>query len=259
MRNSTHNCLEEMFQSMSVEEIAKNFGVSVTAARNYLKSIGLRRSLSDANRLRYRKHPAYLTLDQEQLVYGSLLGDACLYKQIKKTHFTLKVCFAHCEAQRDYLEFKHSIIGGSRIGLVPRSEKDGHLGGNMYSFAYSNTQGLLPVEQIVIHDGKKKVSAEWISKLDWAGLAFWYQDDASLLLQNNKPWAIRWYTNSFSMTEIDLLCDLLKSRGLTSLSIARGNSATEPVIVAYRQKDIIDFVNHIKPYSVQCLCYKFQV
>ncbi len=256
MWNTEPNHLKSLFDRQSVADIAARFEVSVTAARNHLTSLGLVRSISEANRIRYRKHVVYLSPEQEQIVYGSLLGDACLYRQEKPTHFTLKVWFAHGEDQLGYLRHKRKITGGCKISQRPEGS---NFGKPTYQFAYSNTQGLLPIERIVMRDGTKTVNSDWLAKLDWQGIAIWYQDDASLILQRGKISCIRWYTNSFSRAEVDLLCDLLRTKGLASISISRGNCETEPVIVAYRANDITAFVDRLKPYKCKCLNYKFRV
>ena len=248
-----------MYTRSSIPDIAKSYGVSVTATRKYAADLGLHRTLSEANRLRYRFNVTLLNQDQEQVVYGSLLGDACLYRQYRPTFSTLKVGFAHGQDQRQYLEYKKSVMGGSRISTRPVGS---NVGKPVSQFSYSNTQGLLPVERVVMLNGKKTVSAEWLSKLNWHGISIWYQDDASLILnkKRSKPSCIRFYTNSFSKPEIDLLCDFLRSKGLQSLSIATGNSNPDQrVIVAFRALQISDFVGQLKPYACQCLNYKFQV
>jgi hypothetical protein len=256
LRNTAPDIMANMFQRKSVTDIALTFGVSVTAARSHLESLGLRRSLSEANRVRYRKAVTYLTVDQEQVVYGSLLGDACLYRQDKRTHFTLKVGFAHGADQLPYLRFKRIVMGGSRISRRPEGS---NWGKPVYQFSYSNTQGLLPVESVVVKHGRKAVGSEWLAKLSWFGLAIWYQDDASLIFQNGKPSCIRWYTNSFTRPEVDLLCDMLRTRGLKSISVAHGNTPSEPVITVYRRSDICEFVHNLQPFSIPCLHYKFKV
>ena len=248
--------LRQQFETRSVADMAALYRVSKTAMRNHLLAFGLNRSTADANSVRYRKAPVVLSLEQAQLVYGSLLGDACIYRQIKPTHFTLKVWFAQGEAQLKYLKYKRSIMGGSRISQRPEGSNWGR---PVYQFAYSNTQGLLAIENCVTLNGVKRVTPEWLAQLGWRGIAIWYQDDGSLLRQNGKPSCIRFYTNAFTRAEVDLLCDFLGTRGLSSLSVSHGNTALEPVINAFRRDDLCAFITQLKPYSVPCLNYKFRI
>jgi len=246
-----------MYTKASKHDIAAHFGVSIHAVSNRLRPIAEIRSLSAANCVRYRKMVELLTPEQAQLVYGSLLGDACLYRQQRITHFTLKVCFAHGQDQLAYLEHKRSVMGGSRISQRPDGS---NLGKPVYQFAYSNTQGLLSVESIVKRNGVKCVSEQWLQKLELPGIAYWYQDDASIIRQGGKFSCIRWYTNAFDRNSIQLLVQFLRSFSFTSVNTLTGNNKPEQrIIVCYGNKAIISFLRKLKPYSVPCLRYKFPV
>lgn len=249
--------MEDLFLTRSILDISDIFEVSVTATRLYASSLGIKRSISESNKVRYRKHITYLTPVQEQLVYGSLLGDACLFRQQHRNHFTLKVFFAHGQDQLAYLKHKKSVIGGCKIGSRPEGS---NLGKQMFQFGYSNTQGLLPVESIVSPKGHKEVNERWLQKLELPGIAYWYQDDASLVKTGPKAASIRWYTNSFSAEEIRLLILFIRQLGFSSIGTSAGNYKPEQIIiVCHRYADVARFIRKIKPFAIPCLSYKFQV
>ncbi len=238
----------------SPSDLAAHLGVSVTAARTAVARAGLQVSISQANRLRYRKRVRIFTPDQQQLILGSLLGDACLARQTRKNHFVLRLCFAHGKKQLAYLEHKKSVIGGTRIGTRPEGS---NIGDQVSQFAVCDTQALLPYERMCKVDGAKYVSDEWLGKLDWKGIAYWYQDDASLIRQNGKISCIRWYTNSFSLPEIGRIVRFVRSLGLSSVNTATGNGdPSQRVIVIYKRREIERFLAKIKQHIVPCLQYK---
>lgn len=246
-----------MYTQASIQDIADTFGISTCAATNRLRHVTKIRSLSEANRVRYRKNVVTLTPAQEQLVYGSLLGDACLCRQQKSTHFYLKILFAHGQDQLAYLQHKHLVMGGCKISQRPEGS---NLGKPVYQFAYTNTQGLLPVEAVVKADGIKRVSDEWLRKLELPGIAYWYQDDGSLIKPHGKIGHIRWYTNAFSAEEISRLVLLLRTFGFSSVGTVTGNKKPEQrVITCFGYQAIVSFLKKLKPYIVPCLAYKCPV
>lgn len=241
-----------MYTQSSTQDIAAFFGVSATAVRNRLLKAGGLRCLAEANRVRYRKQIEHLSEDQLQLAYGSLLGDACLYRQVRPTHFTLKIGFAHGEDQLSYLEHKRSVMGGSRISKRPDGS---NLGKPVYQFAYSNTQGLLPVEQVVKPDGVRRVTAAWLAKLDERGLAYWYQDDGYLARQKGS-YTLRFYTNSESPDEVLAIRAYLTRFGFTSVGTVSGNKPSERVVCCFGREAIVSFLRKLEPYVLPCLTYK---
>lgn len=243
-----------MTKTLSQNAIADHFGVSATAARNALARLGLTVSLSDANRRRYRSSVREFDEDQRQLILGSLLGDACLVRQTLRNHFVLRLCFAHGKKQLAYLQHKKSVIGGTKIGTRPEGSNKGD---QVSQFSVCDTQALLPYEKLCKVDGKKYVSDAWLNQLNWRGIAYWYQDDASLIRQKGKVNCIRWYTNSFSLPEINRIVDFLRSKGLSSVGTAEGNrNPNQRIVVVYRRAEIIRFLSRIEPYIVPCLRYK---
>ncbi len=115
------------------------------------------------------KHYA-LNTDQEQLLFGGVLGDGAL-RRVSEHNVAFRV--GHGEAQRGYLEWKHEM-------LAPFAHSIGATGAGV-GF------DTIPMFQLgTLHDdvyrgngGKCAVSERLVSCLDAPAIAVWYADDGT--------------------------------------------------------------------------------
>lgn len=110
-------------------------------------------------------------MEVDDVIYGTLLGDACLVRD--RTTFRLDI--THGDAQKEYLLWKASVLGRGG-GLISRLSGYGTLG---HSVRYYDKSVLQPVSDIVLRSGKKTVTDEWLQKLNDRSLSIWYQDDGT--------------------------------------------------------------------------------
>lgn len=147
-----------------------------------------------------------LTKEQEQVLIGALLGDACMEKNGK--HFRIK--FDHSINQEQYLLWKYEKLESfSTTPLVcnafdPRTEK-------YYSHARFNTKSIEIFDkfyQMFYSDNKKRVP-ENIENIFMSpiALAVWYLDDGAKRTDCN---ALRIHTNCYSKSEQEALIRMLQ-------------------------------------------------
>ncbi len=250
-------------QGMSRSMIAAQFGVSDCAVYLLFSKLGIKfRSIHKANKLRYSRKEMHLTEQQEQLIYGSLLGDACLFRQKKvssagRVHFTYKLLFAHGRNQLPYLRHKHSVLSCSKIGQRPEGS---NLGLPVFQTAFSNSKLLKDVARVCHDRGhKKRVSAAWVSRVNVQGVAYWYQDDGCLSKTGVDRWRLTFHTNSFSKRELALLAGKLATFGLgVIISRASYKVTNQFVLTCYNVHQIKQFLQQLAPYVVPCLQYKLR-
>lgn len=114
----------------------------------------------------------------KQLVLGSLLGDG----HIRRKEYNGKLCnshliITHCSKQKDYLEWKHSLLGEYK-----GSFKETNRG--QYKAESKSHPHLNPFYELV---GKpKRITRKLLNLLDPLGLAIWYMDDGCLQIEYNK-------------------------------------------------------------------------
>jgi len=105
------------------------------------------------------------------VIYGTLLGDACIGKD--KTSYRLTV--SHGIKQIKYLQWKADILGYKR----PFRDYISGYGVHTKRIDYFDVARLATIYDTCIVGGKKSVTPEWIAQLDVISLAVWYQDDGS--------------------------------------------------------------------------------
>jgi len=211
-----------------------------------------------------------LNEQQYQLIYGSLLGDACLHRSVMKSNKTgkeieiYKIHFYHTEKHIEYVEHKADLLGmgvktKKRCKLSRRIS--GH-GSVMRGFAFSHTPTLKRIANDCLDDDyKKRITEKWLEKINWQGLAYWFMDDGCLLVDQKKRRAsIVFYTQSFSMEEIELLLLLLKRFGLRAV-IGNDPNGSEGsfIIVLNQQNEVWEFLIRTKKFLVPCMDYKNRI
>ena len=198
---------------------------------------------------------------QEQLILGSMLGDANLHrwtmisnKKSKNKLNGYKLTFAHSVKQIDYLTHKRSIIGGSKIG-----QRISGFGAIIKHFSFCNSASMGPYVRLCLNeDNQKLISQEWLDKLDWCGIAYWYMDDGSLIITKNRP-QIQFHTESFNTDERELLRTMLRNRfGLeTSLRQCNDDINQQKIVSKYKHQ-VAPFLNHLSVYIIPSMRYKIR-
>jgi hypothetical protein len=181
----------------------------------------------------------------DSVTYGTLLGDASISKD--KTTFCLSI--NHCAVQLEYLQWKAHILG--HTGKI-RPHNSGY-GAKMFGIHHYDLARLENVYGVCIHFGKKKVTPEWIHKLDVISLAVWYQDDGSwgkagnLRRGQRSQRRVTFSVCNFDRDSISLLQEWLLKLGLRSRFVLRKNKY--PMIELYHTATI-KLWNMVAPYLV---------
>lgn len=163
--------------------------------------------------------------DQEQLIYGSMLGDANVSKnRILKGNIKTnpRIRFVHGWRQKDYLFHKYSMLKDF-VSTPPKQSF--HIGFKncpkieTWSFSTKCSSRFLEVYNNFIHNGKKTINIDSLKKLDWMGIAFWFCDDGSVARNENKSndgYTVNFNTQGFSKKENQILKKWFLSVGLNA-------------------------------------------
>lgn len=266
--------ISKLSSGLTLPEIAKALGVSRCAVANRFKAVGVsNRNLAEAQINRCNNYHPNPKATQRQLILGSLLGDACLYRQQHRskagTRFsTLKVLFAHGRKQLPYLKHKRNIMlkawsghGPKLTSKITTRKKGSNLGLPVSQFAFSHTPTLEEFASMC-HDetDRKRVTKKWADQITAEGMAYWYQDDGSISYKKGKTAALYFFTNSFSKEELEILKNLSRRFGFTYIGETSCNKHKkhQKVLRVHRWKEIIRFLKKIKPFITPCLKYKIR-
>jgi hypothetical protein len=179
-------------------------------------------------------------------VLSLLLGDGNL--TIEK-HRQPRLRFQHCYLDREWCSYCYNSLK-TFIPLAPpkkRVTSDPRLirGYSVSVYVQSRTCPLfVSLKQLWYQGNKKVIPFEILSMLiDEAGLAWWYEDDGHLKIDNNKVRKIILSTDNFSKEENDNLIELLKQKFNLSFSLDGQNR-----LCLYDQVQILYFLHTVKPY-----------
>ena len=206
-----------------------------------------------------------LNNSQEQLILGSLLGDAHLH--VKKprierneTKTQYDVVFTQGEKQLEYLLWKHKILNSACKVRKIAPSKDGFSKLPWYKFSFSHAPFLRRIVPLVLLNGKKKVSIEWLNSLDEISLAFWFQDDGHSIMGGRRDkdgkhvqQVVRLATNSFSDEEMEIIAEYFRTKWEIKCCILHSKG---PVLIM-NNSNAIRFITLISPWVF--LNYKIKI
>ena len=147
----------------------------------------------------------------QQIILGSFLGDGHISSNCE-------FVVSHCDKQKEYLFWKYKNLQNN-VNHKPKkvawnggtNNRDHRLVG--WSFRTIKHDKLASLESLYTrNDGRriKTVSRELLSELNDIGLAVWFMDDGSSQIprKNTRPLS-RFYTNAFSVEDINILQECL--------------------------------------------------
>jgi recombination protein RecA len=111
-----------------------------------------------------------LSPDQEQLIYGGVLGDGSLRRA---SNANVKFRVGHGEKQRDYLTWKHEFLAPFSHAMAPMGKGVG------FDTVPMNQLGWLHDAVYQGNGSKHAVTQELVGKLDARAIAVWYADDGT--------------------------------------------------------------------------------
>ena len=192
---------------------------------------------------------------QKSFIIGSLLGDGTMWlgKGAKNANFKVEQGLE----QKDFVFWKYEILK-SLVFTEPKISYRNDSNGNKYqkSWWFRTIRHPLLTEisnRFYIKDGyktgRKIVPNDLVEDLDAFGLAVWVMDDGSY-----SKGKIDISTYSFQLSEINLLCKILKNKFGIQMNYYRDRDK------GYRMycniKETQKLISTIKPYVIPSMMYK---
>jgi predicted DNA-binding protein YlxM (UPF0122 family) len=199
-----HYLIKEFLENnKSIEEIASNKNTNVDAIKKALVRF---RIVSDVISDSKNELLNWISPIQEQLIKGSLLGDASI--ELHRNKGRLKI--EHGLKQKDYVELKYNILKNfvqQPPKIFERFDKRTNKNYQSVSFRTETNPIFNDIHSLFYKNKLKIVSEEVLNSLDDRGLAFWFQDDG---FKNENLLGIS--TDCFSEEDINNCIKWFKSR-----------------------------------------------
>jgi recombination protein RecA len=237
-------------QGFNRSDIALKLGISEWAVRKELR--GNCRAAGQSLRLFHERNTLPLTYEQEQLILGSLLGDASLSYRQEQGAYDFQV--GHCLGQKELLEYKANILG-TKVRSYIKDENSYSAGKEFFITSYYNKYELDRIYKICFSDGIKTVSEEWVSAVNEMAIAIWFMDDGTSSYIQNSVMA-RFSTLSFTKEQLEILQRRLEDFDVDT-TLQKHADGTG-LVIAIRQSSVNKFMDLIDPYIVDCMKYKIK-
>ena len=197
---------------LTITEIAEKYNKAVSTVYKYLlvHNIPIRPRFKNENKI--------LTSEQEQFLFGKILGDGYLRSNTDNTNSQFS--FAHEIKQKDYCFFSYSFIKDwcnseptYRVQqLNPKIYKKDKC--EKYVVETICHPEFTRLRRYFYDQGKKIINNDILDNLTDLSLAIWYQDDGSIETNTHSgsKVGIRLHVNQFNLASVQLICNSNSSK-----------------------------------------------
>lgn len=229
-------------------DIARDLGITEWSVRKIIG--GKCRKLGQSLSMWYERNTVPISYVQEQIILGSLLGDASLSLSDDEQY---ELQMGHCLEQKEWLSHKAKILG-SNVRAYIKDESSFSVGKEFFHCSYFNKYELKRIHNLCFRSKIKVVSKEWASKLDSIAIATWFMDDGTSSFGKNGSVILRFSTLSFPKSQLKILQARLKELGISTT--LQKHADGKGLVIAIRQKFVNPFMDLIEPHIVTCMKYK---
>ena len=225
-------------------DIGRELGVTEGCIERWLKKYQIPiRSWQAATNIRFdlENMPTTLTKNEEQILYGSMMGDGYIEKKASGAcHYSE----THNVKQKEYLEWKGEQLKRFRARVQIINRKIGKATG-----LWTSPAPILRDLHKQFYTEHKIVTRELLNSIDKLGLAIWYQDDGSL----NAHRYVEIYTCSFTNEEHLIMQKWFKEKWDLNVTIAKNRQYN---LLRFTKEETNKFFKIIGEYMHKSMLYK---
>jgi len=247
--------IEEYCHSMmELFDIAKKYNIPKDNMSFLREYYGVKRE-GHKRRLRI-KNEEPLSEHQEQIILGSLLGDGFLDKS---GSFRLRHSVKQIEYARWVLKklSNHSTYEDVKVSDDYDERHDSF--NKTCFFSTLSHSGIREIIKYTYLDGERKVSIEWLNKINDLGLAIWFMDDGTTDFSHRNTWdslpVCKIFTCSFSYAENKIIQGWFKDKYGINPSIKYKKVNKNPYLY-FNCDDSLKLISIINPFVIDSMRYK---
>ena len=185
------------------------------------------------------------------LLIGLLIGDGTI-----SNNNVFKI--AHCEAQKDYLEWKINQLKSCGIrnnGIKSYIKTKGFNIGVPVYYTQLNTIPFIKVLRRVFYKGKKIIgNRKLLNRLSAKEIAIWYMDDGHINIRKNKGRPCGFYIKISTCEpkqEVQTIIDYFKEQWNINFYMYHEGKKEDSYSLCCGTKEGLKFIDIIKPYVLQ--------
>lgn len=199
--------------------------------------------------------------ESRNLLIALLLGDGII-----SNNNVFKI--AHCEAQKEYLEWKIKQLNNHGIrnnGLKSYLKTKGFNAGVPVYYTQLNVIPFTKVLRKVVYKDKKIIgNRKLLNRLDALGIAIWYMDDGHINIRKNKEGRIHGFYIKISTCEpkqeVQTIIDYFKEVWNINFYMFHEGKKKDSYSLCCGTKEGLKFIDIVKPFVAQVpsMSYKIQ-
>lgn len=189
--------------------------------------------------------------ESRNLLIGLLLGDGTI-----SNNNVFKI--AHCEAQKDYLEWKINQLKNCGIrnnGINSYMKTKGFNTGVSVYYTQLNIVPFIKVLRRVIYKGKKIVgNRKLLNRLGAREIAIWYMDDGHINIRKDKGRPCGFYIKISTCEprqEVQTIIDYFKEQWNINFYMFHEGKKEDSYSLCCGTKEGLKFIGIVKPYVIQ--------
>lgn len=200
------------------------------------------------------------TKESRNLLIGLLLGDGTI-----SNNNVFKL--SHCEAQRDFLEWKIQQLNEMAIrnnGIKSYTSTCGYNTGKTVLYTQLNIIPFIKVlRKVVYQKGKKTFTRKLLNRLDARGIAIWYMDDGHINIRKVKGRPCGFYIKISTCEpkeEVQTIIDYFKEVWDINFYMFHEGKQLNSYSLCCGTKEGLKFITLVKPYveQVPSMLHKIQ-
>lgn len=193
-----------------------------------------------------------ITKESRNLLIALLLGDGTI---MNNNVFKL----AHCEQQRDYLEWKIKQLNDAGIknsGIKEYTSSSGYNTGKNVLYVQLSIIPFIKVLRRVFYKPSKKIgNRKLLNRLDAKGIAIWYMDDGHINIRKDKNGRPMGFyikiATCIPKDKLQIIIDYFKEEWNINFYAFHEGKKKDSYSLCCGTKEGLKFINIIKPYVLQ--------
>lgn len=229
------------------KQIATELHMSPTTVRKYTKEMGYETNSARTKTLTNKN--ITLTQEQEEVLYGSLLGDMSMDTNWKNA----RPIITHGGEQLAYFEHKCKIFKNLIGKPCTKDRYDKRTGKwyHRYTVKFLTNPLYTKIKEQLYPSNIKTITKEWLDKVTPRGIAYWFMDDGC----NSGTIA----TNSFSLKECQLIVKWFKEKWNIECTLHKQvNNEHEQYLIYIKSSSRSTFYDLVIPYIIPSMSYKLE-
>lgn len=192
-----------------------------------------------------------ITKTSRNLLIGLLLGDGTI-----SNNYVFKL--THCEAQKDYLEWKINLLKEAGIrnnGIKSYIKTRGYNTGVSVYYTQLNIIPFVKVLRRVVYKEKKIIgNRKLLNRLSTREIAIWYMDDGHINIRKKKDKIIGFYIKISTYEpkeEVQTIIDYFKEVWNINFYMFHEGKKEDSYSLCCGTKEGLKFIELVKPYVLQ--------